>query len=146
MNDSEAAAWTRGHAVGERELKAAEKRWQAERAELKAEVEKLRANRDFWHQACLQAQEHRDGANASNAAWEAETVKLRAGVERLREAAMGVLDAMEVVRTAKQSEGAGGGNWISRPATREHQVRMQKAYADMHKAETDLCNALKEPK
>ena len=43
MNDREAAAWTRGHAVGERELKAAEKRWQAERAELKAEVERLRA-------------------------------------------------------------------------------------------------------
>jgi len=43
MTDSEAAAWTRGHAVGERELKAAEKRWQAERAELKAEIERLRA-------------------------------------------------------------------------------------------------------
>jgi multidrug resistance efflux pump len=115
MTDPEAAAWTRGHAVGERELKAAEKGWQAERAELKAqierlraalvsslptvgmgwieraekaeaEVERLRANRDFWHQACLQAQEHRDGANASNAVWEAETVKLRAEVEMLRAA------------------------------------------------------------
>jgi hypothetical protein len=43
MTDSEAAAWTRGHAVGERELKAAEKRWQVERAELRAEVERLRA-------------------------------------------------------------------------------------------------------
>jgi len=52
----------------------------------KAEVERLRANRDFWHQACLQAQEHRDGANASNAVWEAETVKLRAEVEMLRAA------------------------------------------------------------
>jgi hypothetical protein len=113
---------------------------------LRAEVDALRANRDFWHQACLQAQEHRDGANASNAVWEAETVKLRAEVERLRAAALGVLDAIEVVRTAKQSEGAGGGNWISRPATREHQARMQKAYADMHKAETALCAALKEPK
>jgi hypothetical protein len=41
MTDSEAAAWTRGHAVGERELKAAEKRWQVERAELKAEIERL---------------------------------------------------------------------------------------------------------
>jgi hypothetical protein len=39
MTDSEAAAWTRGHAVGQRELKAAEQRWQVERAELKAEVE-----------------------------------------------------------------------------------------------------------
>jgi len=38
MTDSEAAAWTRGHAVGERELKAAEQRWQVERAELKAEL------------------------------------------------------------------------------------------------------------
>jgi hypothetical protein len=37
MTDSEAAAWTRGHAVGERELKAAEKRWQAERAALIAQ-------------------------------------------------------------------------------------------------------------
>jgi uncharacterized small protein (DUF1192 family) len=43
MTDSEAAAWTRGHAVGERELKAAEKGWQVERAELRAEVERLRA-------------------------------------------------------------------------------------------------------
>ena len=43
MTDSEAAAWTRGHAVGERELKAAEKRWQVERAELKAQIERLRA-------------------------------------------------------------------------------------------------------
>jgi uncharacterized coiled-coil DUF342 family protein len=58
----------------------------AERDELKAKVERLRANRDFWHQACLQAQEHRDGASASNAVWEAETVKLRAEVERLRAA------------------------------------------------------------
>ena len=41
MTDSEAAAWTRGHAVGERELKAAEKGWQAERAELKAQIERL---------------------------------------------------------------------------------------------------------
>ena len=37
MNDQEAAAWTRGHAVGERELKAAEKRWQIERAALIAQ-------------------------------------------------------------------------------------------------------------
>jgi hypothetical protein len=37
MTDHEAAAWTRGHAVGERELKAAEKRWQVERAGLIAQ-------------------------------------------------------------------------------------------------------------
>jgi hypothetical protein len=50
MTDSEAAAWTRGHAVGERELKAAEKRWQVERAGLiaqrndcAAEAERARA-------------------------------------------------------------------------------------------------------
>jgi hypothetical protein len=43
MTDSEAAAWTRGHAVGMKELKAAEQRWQVERAELRAEVERLRA-------------------------------------------------------------------------------------------------------
>jgi hypothetical protein len=48
MTDSEAAAWTRGHAVGERELKAAEKRWQVERAELRAEVERLRADAERY--------------------------------------------------------------------------------------------------
>ena len=37
MNDQEAAAWTRGHAVGERELKAAERRWQVERSMLIAQ-------------------------------------------------------------------------------------------------------------
>jgi hypothetical protein len=37
MTDSEAAAWTRGHAVGERELKVAEKEWQAERSMLIAQ-------------------------------------------------------------------------------------------------------------
>jgi hypothetical protein len=74
---------------------------------------------------------------------ERELALAEAEIERLREAAMGVLDAMEVVRTAKQSEGAGGGNWISRPATREHQVRMQKAYADMHKAEAVLMGVVK---
>jgi hypothetical protein len=37
MTDSEAAAWTRGHAVGERELKAAEQRWQVERSMLIAQ-------------------------------------------------------------------------------------------------------------
>jgi hypothetical protein len=77
---------------------------------------------------------------------ERELTAAKGEIERMREAALGVLDAMEVVRIAKQSEGAGGGSWISRPATREHQARMQKAYADMHKAEAALCNALKEPK
>ena len=77
---------------------------------------------------------------------ESELFSAKGEIERMREAALGVLDAMEVVRSAKQSEGAGGGSWISRPATREHQVRMQKAYADMHKAEAVLCNALQEPK
>ena len=37
MNDQEAAAWTRGHAVGERELKTAERRWQVERSMLIAQ-------------------------------------------------------------------------------------------------------------
>ncbi len=64
-------------------------------AAVAAEVERLRANRDFWHQACLQAQEHRDGANASNAVWEAETVKLRAEVERLRAALTGLVDFVD---------------------------------------------------
>jgi hypothetical protein len=48
MTDSEAAAWTRGHAVGMKELKAAEQRWQVERAELKAEVERLRADAERY--------------------------------------------------------------------------------------------------
>jgi len=48
MTDSEAAAWTRGHAVGARELKAAEQRWQVERAELRAEVERLRADAERY--------------------------------------------------------------------------------------------------
>jgi hypothetical protein len=57
MTDSEAAAWTRGHAVGMKELKAAEQRWQVERAGLiaqhnaredeadraRAEIQRLRA-------------------------------------------------------------------------------------------------------
>lgn len=65
MNDQEAAAWTRGHAVGARELKAAEQRWQVERAMLTAqrnarteeaeraqeEVQRLRRR---WHRdVCL---------------------------------------------------------------------------------------------
>jgi hypothetical protein len=37
MTDSEAAAWTRGHAVGLKELRAAEQRWQVERAGLIAQ-------------------------------------------------------------------------------------------------------------
>jgi len=37
MTDPEAAAWTRGHAVGMKELRAAEQRWQVERAGLIAQ-------------------------------------------------------------------------------------------------------------
>jgi hypothetical protein len=48
MTDSEAAAWTRGHAVGMKELKVAEKGWQAERAELRAEVERLRVDAERY--------------------------------------------------------------------------------------------------
>jgi hypothetical protein len=73
MTDSEAAAWTRGHAVGERELKAAEKRWQVERSMLiahrnafhdetnraLAEVQKLRQREPYWYGLAL----------AVNAAW-----------------------------------------------------------------------------
>jgi len=51
MTDSEAAAWTRGHAVGMKELKVAEKEWQIERSMLIAqrnartdEVERARAD------------------------------------------------------------------------------------------------------
>jgi hypothetical protein len=74
MTDSEAAAWTRGHAVGERELKAAERRWQVERAELKAEVEKLRAD----HATLL------DNASIEVRRLRAESNKMEAEAERLR--------------------------------------------------------------
>jgi hypothetical protein len=73
MTDSEAAAWTRGHAVGERELKAAEQRWQAERAGLiaqcnartaeadraLAEIQRLRRREPYWSGLAL----------ATNAVW-----------------------------------------------------------------------------
>ena len=73
MTDSEAAAWTRGHAVGERELKAAEKRWQVERSMLiaqrnaredeaeraRAEIQRLRQRELYWWGLAL----------AVNAAW-----------------------------------------------------------------------------
>jgi len=73
MTDSEAAAWTRGHAVGERELKAAEKQWQVERAGLiaqrnartaeadraLAEIQRLRRRELYWYGLAL----------AVNAAW-----------------------------------------------------------------------------
>jgi hypothetical protein len=67
MTDSEAAAWTRGHAVGERELKAAEQRWQVERAGLiaqrnartaeadraRAEIKRLRRRELYWYGLAL---------------------------------------------------------------------------------------------
>jgi hypothetical protein len=141
-------------------------------AELRAEVERLRAelsatterleNRAGTVQALCaetvrleaerdEARAERDAlVDATGSGMVLEAIQIirsdKAEVESLRAAAQGVLDAMEVVRIAKQSEGAGGGSWISRPATREHQVRMQKAYADMHKAEAALRNTLKEPK
>jgi hypothetical protein len=73
MTDSEAAAWTRGHAVGMKELKVAEKEWQAERSMLiaqrnartdegnraLAEVQRLRQRELYWWGLAL----------AVNAAW-----------------------------------------------------------------------------
>jgi len=73
MTDSEAAAWTRGHAVGMKELKAAEKRWQVERAGLiaqrnartaeadraRAEIQRLRRREPYCWGLAL----------AVNAAW-----------------------------------------------------------------------------
>jgi hypothetical protein len=73
MTDQEAAAWTRGHAVGMKELKAAEKEWQAERAGLiaqrnartaeaeraLAEIQRLRQREPYWWGLAL----------AVNAAW-----------------------------------------------------------------------------
>ena len=62
MTDSEASAWTRGHAVGMKELKVAEKEWQVERSMLiaqrnartdeanraLAEVQRLRQRELYW--------------------------------------------------------------------------------------------------
>jgi hypothetical protein len=73
MTDGEAAAWTRGHAVGMKELKAAEKGWQKERAvriaqrnlwadeakEARADVQRLRRRELYWYGLAL----------AVNAAW-----------------------------------------------------------------------------
>jgi hypothetical protein len=67
MTDQEAAAWTRGHAVGMKELKAAEKRWQVERAGLivqrndcaaeaeraRAEIQRLRRRELYWYGLAL---------------------------------------------------------------------------------------------
>jgi len=69
MTDSEAAAWTRGHAVGMKELKVAEQRWQVERAELKAEIERLRAALEYAvsqneHDMLLTGEECRAARNA----------------------------------------------------------------------------------
>lgn len=62
MTDSEAAAWTRGHAVGERELRAAEKRWQIERAALIAQrnARADEAERALMEIARLRSQWYRD--------------------------------------------------------------------------------------
>ena len=73
MTDSEAAAWTRGHAVGAKELRAAEQRWQVERSMLiahrnaqaneaalaLADVQRLRRRELYWYGLAL----------AVNAAW-----------------------------------------------------------------------------
>jgi len=67
MTDQEAAAWTRGHAVGMKELKAAEKEWQVERAGLiaqrnaraaeadraRADVQRLRRRELYWYGLAL---------------------------------------------------------------------------------------------
>ena len=62
MNDQEAAAYTRGHAVGERELKAAEKRWQVERSMLIAQRDARadEADRALEEIAWLRRRWHRD--------------------------------------------------------------------------------------
>jgi molybdopterin/thiamine biosynthesis adenylyltransferase len=81
MTDSEAAAWTRGHAVGMKELKAAEKRWLAaadrliaqrnyreiEANRALAEVQRLRRREPYWWALAL----------ATNAVW---TVAILMGV------------------------------------------------------------------
>jgi len=54
-----------------------------------AEIERLRASRDDWMNACNQAQEHRDGANAQLTIFESENLQLRNELERLR----GLIDA-----------------------------------------------------
>ncbi len=77
MTDQEAAAWTRGHAVGMKELKVAEKEWQVERAELKAEVDALK-RRLGQHDAC--------NGVMGESGYVPECISLRAEVEKLREA------------------------------------------------------------
>ena len=49
-----------------------------------AEIERLRASRDDWMNACNRAQEHRDGANAQLTIFESENLQLRNEIERLR--------------------------------------------------------------
>ena len=51
---------------------------------LEAEIERLRASRDDWMNACNRAQEHRDGANAQLTIFESENLQLRNEIERLR--------------------------------------------------------------
>lgn len=48
-----------------------------------AEIERLRASRDDWMNACNRAQEHRDGANAQLTIFESENLQLRNEIERL---------------------------------------------------------------
>lgn len=45
---------------------------------LEQEIERLKANRDYWHESCLQAQDHRDGANAKLEVLEREIEHLKA--------------------------------------------------------------------
>ena len=48
------------------------------------EIDRLRASRDDWMNACNRAQEHRDGANAQLTIFESENLQLRNEIERLR--------------------------------------------------------------
>jgi hypothetical protein len=101
---------------------------------------------DNLHGIALDAVEECNRLRADSNYLGCRVEQLTAEVEALQVAARAVLDAIENVRIANQSDGAEGGSWISRPATRDHQARVQKAYADMHKAETDLRAALTKEK
>jgi hypothetical protein len=75
---------------------------------LEDEVKRLRQNRDWWHGACLQAWEHRDGANLQVTLLEAEVERLTAERdEALRQLglAMRYQAAVDAERAAPPTEG-----------------------------------------
>jgi hypothetical protein len=78
--------------------------------ELKAEIKRLRTNRDDWMNYCQQAQEHRDGANAQLALTEAEIERLRAQLPE------GMKDCTIVFKKCYKGHGElTATNWVQHP-------------------------------